>query len=205
MTRSSPQQSASRASIVVRAYEPGDAPALVAIMNQPSVYGGTLQPPFQSVAELAERWGKPDPLRKSLVVELDGQPVAMGTLHLHANARLRHAAGLAMVVSEEFQGRRLGGRLLDALIELAERWCGVLRLELEVWVDNHRAMRLYRSRGFAIEGITRAMALRDGELVDAFRMARVAATLPWPRVTAESAAQPGPPRLPPSPKKRTGN
>lgn len=204
MTRQS-SHGTTRASIVIRGYEPNDAAALVAVMNQPSVYGGTLQVPFQSVTEAAEKWSKPDPLRKHLVLVLDGQPVAMGTLGLSARPRMRHVGQIGMVVSEAAQGRRLGGKLLDALVELGERWYGVLRFELDVWVDNVRAIRLYRSRGFTIEGIARAMALRDGQLVDAFAMARVAENLPWPRVTAESAAQAAPPRLPPTPRKRTGN
>jgi len=190
---------------VIRGYEPSDAATLVAVMNEPSVVAGTLQVPFQTSADVAEKWGKSDPFRKNLVLELDGRPVAMGTLMLAASPRMRHTGHLAMVVSESAQGRGLGGKLLDALLELGERWHGVLRFDLDVWVDNVRAIRLYRSRGFAIEGIARAMALRDGELVDAFRMARVAPSLPWPRVTAESAAQREPPRLPPTPKKRTGN
>ena len=204
MTRQS-SPSRPRTSIVVRSYEPTDATALATVLNQPSVYGGTLQLPFQSAADVAERWSKADPLRKRLVVEVDGHAVAMGWLTLVASPRLRHTGHVGMLVSEPFQGRRLGGRLLDSLVELGERWCGVLRFELEVWVDNLRAIRLYRSRGFEIEGIARAMGLRDGQLVDGFRMARVSDHLPWPRVTAESAAQAGPPRLPPTPRRRTGN
>jgi len=204
---STPRRHSTKAAVVIRAFEPADIDACARIVNQPSVYSGTLQIPQQSLAELRERWTKADPLRRSLVVELDGVVIAHGGLHLSSKLRMRHVGGIGMMVAEQAQGRGLGGRLLDALLELGERWCGVLRFELEVWVDNVRAIQLYRSRGFVIEGVARAMGLRDGQLVDAFRMARVAESLPWPRVMAEDAAGRGPKQLPPSPRprRRAGN
>ena len=46
--------------------------------------------------------------------------------------------------------------------DYADRWAGVLRLELTVFVDNTPAIALYRKFGFEIEGTNRAFALRDG-------------------------------------------
>ena len=59
----------------------------------------------------------------------------------------------------------------------------VLRLELTVYVDNARAIALYRKFGFEVEGTHRAYALRDGAYVDALCMARL---------------HPNPPTLPPA-------
>ena len=60
------------------------------------------------------------------------------------------------------------GPALDAFAEL-----GLLRLELTVFVDNHRAQGLYRRFGFVDEGVLRAYALRDGVYTDALSMARL--------------------------------
>lgn len=179
--------------IVIRGREEADLPAVAAIWTERSVVDGTVQLPYQSVSELTQRWSKvPDGMRV-LVAERDGEVVGMGAVTRDAHERARFRGSLGMAVSERSRGAGVGGVLLDALLEVGERWLGLLRVELEVYVDNAPAIRLYRSRGFQVEGIARAHTLRDGVLVDTFYMARVSENLPWPRVRAEDAAQ----RLPP--------
>ena len=59
-----------------------------------------------------------------------------------------------MAVARERWGQRIGAQLLDALVaEAARRGC--TDVFLEVRVDNDRAQRLYRSRGFTQIGIRR--------------------------------------------------
>ena len=61
---------------------------------------------------------------------------------------------LTMAVAQDRWGQRIGAMLLDALIaEAARRGC--TEVFLEVRVDNDRAQRLYRSRGFTEIGIRR--------------------------------------------------
>jgi [ribosomal protein S18]-alanine N-acetyltransferase len=61
---------------------------------------------------------------------------------------------LTMAVAQDRWGRRIGAMMLDALVaEAARRGC--TDVFLEVRVDNDRAQRLYRSRGFAEIGIRR--------------------------------------------------
>ena len=52
-------------------------------------------------------------------------------------------------------------------------WAQLLRLELTVFSDNHRAIRLYESLGFVHEGTHRAYAMRHGRYADANVMARL--------------------------------
>ena len=59
------------------------------------------------------------------------------------------------------------------MCDCADRWMGVLRLELIVYADNDGAIALYRNFGFEVEGRHRGYALRDGRYVDAFSMARL--------------------------------
>ncbi len=42
-----------------------------------------------------------------------------------------------------------------------------------MFTDNPAAIALYRKFGFEIEGTSRAYAMRDGVLVDAYHMARL--------------------------------
>jgi putative acetyltransferase len=62
---------------------------------------------------------------------------------------------------------------MRAAVELADRWLNQTRLELEVYVDNEPAIRLYERYGFEREGLMRQYAYRDGELVDALLMGRI--------------------------------
>jgi putative acetyltransferase len=67
----------------------------------------------------------------------------------------------------------VGDARMSGLLEYADRWAGLLRIELTVWADNARAIRLYEKYGFALEGRLRAYGFRDGRYVDALGMARL--------------------------------
>lgn len=178
------------------------------LLQDKSVIHGTLQLPLGSQQALEQRWAARSDRDHLVVAEIDGAVVALGGLHVSHRPRQRHVAELGMMVAEAWQGRGVGRAVLDALLDLGERWLGILRFDLEVFVDNEPARRLYQSRGFEIEGVARAFALRDGKLVDAFRMARVAPATGWQRTTAEDVANRRPPELPsgerepPRPRKR---
>jgi ribosomal-protein-alanine N-acetyltransferase len=61
---------------------------------------------------------------------------------------------LTLAVAEDQWGRGIGGALLDGLLEEATRR-GCTEVFLEVRVDNERAQRLYRRRGFTGIGVRR--------------------------------------------------
>lgn len=191
-----------RGAVIVRAVEPADHDALAALHQRPRVVWGTLQTPLQSADAWKKRVGASDPeMNRWLCAVVDGQVVGSCVLHLSPRPRSRHVASIGMAVADEHQGRGIGRALLDAAIALGEKWLGILRFELTVWPDNAPGVRLYRSRGFVVEGVLRAYALRDGVIVDALQMARVAPHFPYPRLTAEDAANRPLPALP-SPKRR---
>jgi putative acetyltransferase len=82
---------------------------------------------------------------------------------------------LGMAVPKRFQGKGVGTALMQALVDLADKWLPVTRIELTVFTDNERAIGLYKRFGFEIEGTHRAYALRDGKYVDTHAMARMRA------------------------------
>jgi ribosomal-protein-alanine N-acetyltransferase len=90
---------------------------------------------------------------------------------------------LTRAVARERWGQRIGAQLLDALVaEAARRGC--TDVFLEVRVDNDRAQRLYRSRGFTQIGIRRGYYQPSG--TDALVMQL---SLPRPRRFGFSATR----------------
>jgi L-phenylalanine/L-methionine N-acetyltransferase len=160
-------------SLLLRATRPEDAEALADLMNLPGVRRGTLRLPFQSPQEVRKWIEGRQPGDLGLVALLDGKLVGNIGLRRHAGRRA-HAAEFGMAVHDDFRRRGIGSMLLDALIDSAERWLGVRRLELTVSFDNEPAIALYRKFSFETEGVLRAYAFRDGAFIDAYTMARLA-------------------------------
>lgn len=163
--------------ILVRRATTRDAAAFARIMGDPAVFAGLMQLPLPSeelwAARLAEL-SKPDRQDLMLVAELHGEVAGSAGLHPAGTAlRRRHAMVLGISVAREFQRRGVGTALMAAICDYADRWAGVLRLELTVYTDNDAAIALYRRFGFEVEGTQRAYALRDGAYADVYAMARL--------------------------------
>jgi putative acetyltransferase len=105
----------------------------------------------------------------------------VGVASLHGNSlfRKRHSAGLGIAVHPSWQSRGIGKALMRALLDLADNWLMLVRVELDVFTDNDRAVGLYRSMGFQIEGTRRCAAVRDGVLADEYLMARLRPSSPY--------------------------
>jgi putative acetyltransferase len=159
--------------VVIRRAEPSDAAGIARTFVSRSTAAGTLQNPYPSIADWVERLNR-DAATNYIFVALSGDDViGHAGLHGSKNARRQHAWGLGIGVREDWQGRGVGTRLMETLIDLADNWLGALRLELTVYSDNAPALALYRKLGFQEEGTHRAFALRDGCFVDAIAMARL--------------------------------
>lgn len=155
-----------------------DAGAFANMLSDPEVFPQLLQMPHGNAelwqARLAENTtlGKPDLLL--LAVTEGGEVVGGAGLHpAGASPRRRHAMCLGMQVQPAWQRQGVGTLLLQSLCDYADNWLGLLRLELEVYTDNHKAQALYRRFGFVEEGVHRCHAMRDGVYVDSLSMARL--------------------------------
>lgn len=164
-------------SVTIRRASPKDAASFARIMGDPAVFPGLLQMPYADEETWRTRLaegnapGKTDLL---VVAERGGEVVGSAGLHPAGPAlRRRHAMHLGISVAPAMQGQGVGSALMAALVDYADRWAQVLRLELTVFADNLPAIALYRRFGFQIEGTHRAYALRDGVYVDAHAMARL--------------------------------
>jgi putative acetyltransferase len=79
---------------------------------------------------------------------------------------------IAMMLLPEVRGRGGGRGLLDAVLTHAHA-TGAHKVDLEVWPDNGRAIALYASAGFVVEGLReRHYRRRDGSLRSSLIMAR---------------------------------
>jgi putative acetyltransferase len=170
---------------VIRRPRPEDAAAIVATMGDQEVFPGLLQLPYPTEAMWKKRIEEmpvgPTTAELFIVAERDGAVVGNAGCHPLPHVRRRHAAGIGLAVARHAQGQGVGTALMSAIVDWADRWAQLLRLELTVYPDNAAAIALYRKFGFELEGTHRAYAIRDGVYIDALAMARL---------------HPNPPRLP---------
>ncbi|AMO24337.1 GNAT family N-acetyltransferase [Ramlibacter solisilvae] len=160
--------------IVIRSAEPEDAAAIAALLGQEGVAEGLLQVPLSPNATRIEFHQKLEPQGCRLVAVAGSEIVGMAGLHM-AGASLRrlHVRSLGLGVATAWQGRGVGRLLLTQLVDWADNWGQVLRIELHVHADNARAQALYRSLGFVEEGRHKGYALRQGRYIDSLSMARL--------------------------------
>ncbi|MEK1895711.1 MAG: GNAT family N-acetyltransferase [Rhizobium sp.] len=158
--------------LLIRAIRASDTEALAALVNLPGFRAGTLRPPYQSIEETRRHVENSNPDAMRLVATIDAQIVGdIGMTRLRG--RRNHVASIGMGVHDDFAGRGIGSALLAAVIDAADNWLNIMRLELTVYTDNEAAVALYRKFGFEEEGILRAYAFRAGSYVDAYAMARI--------------------------------
>lgn len=159
--------------VFLRATHPRDAAALTAMANKPGFRRGTLRMPFESHAFAEKRIADTPAHFTSIVAEVEGLVVGQGALMPRQRARIDHIGDIALGIDDDWTGRGIGSMILAALIDVADNWRGLKRLELSVFVDNERAIGLYQKYGFEVEGRALKAALVDGVYVDHFMMARL--------------------------------
>ncbi len=159
--------------ILIRAAEPEDMADLTEAWNQPLAIWGTLQLPFASLDERRKRFAAPAAGATRLVAVIDGKAIGMIGLRPGDSPRRAHTASIGMAVHDAYAGRGAGSALMAAVIDQADKWLNLKRLELSVYADNARAMALYERFGFEKDGLFRAYAWRGGQYVDSIAMARL--------------------------------
>jgi L-phenylalanine/L-methionine N-acetyltransferase len=165
--------------IEIRPVRVEDTEQINVIRRQPEVMDNTLALPSERIAynqHFIEALGPDDHM---FVAVVDGQVAGMAGLHV-APGRRRHAGSVGISIHRDYQGQGIGRALMQALLNLADGYLGLLRVELEVFVDNTRAIKLYESLGFVTEGRKCMDSIRRGEYVDTLVMGRVHTSPPGP-------------------------
>lgn len=158
--------------IQIRRTEVNDFKALQQIHAQPKAMAGTLQMPFPSEELWKQRLSHPPENFHTLVACIENEVVGTASLRLCIGRR-RHVASLGISIHDQWHGKGIGTALMQALLDLADNWLNLTRIELTVYTDNEPALALYKKFGFAIEGTHRQYAFRNGEYVDSYCMARL--------------------------------
>jgi putative acetyltransferase len=161
----------------MRRAEADDYEQVYEMFASAKVYAGTLQLPYPSREYWRRRLTENTDSIYNIVAIIDNRIVGMVSVDTYPNRpRRRHVGAIGISVHAEWQGKGLGKELMRAIIDLADNWLNLTRLELEVYADNEAAIRLYERFGFEVEGTLRQHAFRDGRFVDSKVMGRLRPT-----------------------------
>lgn len=157
--------------LIIRPVLLQDAEALWTIARQEGVIETTMALPSlrleQRVKSLSEL-GQND---HYMVAERAAQVLGVAGLTV-GTGRLRHSGSLFVYVARQHQGQGIGTRLVQTLLDLADQWLLLRRVELTVLTENEGAKRLYERLGFVVEGCRKMSVISQGELKDEWLMAR---------------------------------
>jgi putative acetyltransferase len=148
-----------------------DAQALWIIARQQGVIETTLALPSLRLEQRMKSINELDENEHYMVAEKAGQVVGLAGLTV-GTGRLRHSGYLFVYVATEHQGQGIGTRLLQSLLDLADQWLLLRRVELTVLTENEGAKRLYERLGFVVEGRRKMSVISQGEIKDEWLMAR---------------------------------
>lgn len=175
--------------VTIRPVRPEDAAELYTIARAPEVAATMLFLPSMEYAETEEHVNKKVTSRHYLAAVSGERVVGSGILTHYANPRMAHAAKLGLMVHRDYWNQGIGTRLVSALLDIADNWLGLKRVELGVFRENSAGIHLYEKFGFEREGVKRQAAYGGGHWQDEIIMARLR-NLPAP--VEPVAAQPRP-------------
>lgn len=116
------------------------------------------------------RGSRTDRLDLAIIAPKDGR--YLGELSIYAVAPENESAGYRIALSSiEFTGQGLGREATQLVLEYAFERIGLHRVWLYVYAFNMRAIAVYRSCGFSVEGRLRDSLLWEGRRHDALLMA----------------------------------
>jgi len=107
-----------------------------------------------------------------LVAEVNGIVVGCAGLNVSPILRMRHTGVFGIMVHADYQRQGVGKALMAAILDIADNWLKLKRVELCVFVENSAAIALYRTMGFVVEGTKKYAAVHNGLYADEYLMAR---------------------------------
>jgi putative acetyltransferase len=162
------------ARITIRPLRLTDTDDIYELMHMPNVLWGMSLLPSTTQEEwrqTVEQWLHDEHIH-IFVADIQGKVV--GLVHVRVErGRSKHVGTLFMAVHDKNQGQGIGKMLMLTVIDLADNWLNLVRLTLDVYTDNERALHLFQNFDFEIEGRKRATSYRSGKYVDSYVMARL--------------------------------
>ena len=144
------------------------------LRRMPGVFENTMGLPSERVQRNIDGFQAMGPDDHNFVAVLaDGTVIGTAGLRVCPSPRMRHVGSVGLFVHTEYQNMGVGTALLKTLLDLADNWLMLVRVELEVFADNQRAIHLYEKFGFEKEALLRMSVVRDGQYWDNYKMARI--------------------------------
>ncbi len=165
--------------IIIRPPKAGDGAGIAALRRMPGVFETILGIPSERDERIEAGLAIINPNSYQFVavaIEAGGEETVIGSaaLSVPENPRRRHCGMVGIMVHKNYQGKKVGRRLMEALLDIADNWLMLHRVELTVFVDNAPAIALYKKLGFEIEGTLQDECIRSGNYASGYMMARIA-------------------------------
>lgn len=161
----------------IRSIKQADAEAIYHIRIHPKILPFTLGLPSETLLQQEERITNQLKTTHQYVAVLsqDEHETVVGWvgLFVEPNPRKNHVAGIGLMVHPQYHGYGIGQTLLKAVLDLADQWLLLKRLELTVHPENKPALHLYKKYGFEIEGLQKKAYKANGQYTDAVFMGRI--------------------------------
>lgn len=163
--------------LTLRGQHNDDLEHLFALFNTDEIIRDSLDLPYPGEEAFRERYGNPPAGTHVLIAEISlpsGRKRIIGAawLKIMLNRR-RHTAELRMAVHPDYRNTDTEFALLRTVLDLADRWLALRRLEVTVFAERQETLDMYRRHGFECEAVMRRYAFRDGKYSDACVMARL--------------------------------
>ena len=161
----------------IRPIGPQDAEGFNALRRMPGVFENTLGLPSERVKRNQDGIASLGPDDHNFVaVTPDGTVIGVVGLKVRPQLRMRHTADVGIFVHTDWQGKGVGTALMQTVLDLADNWLMLVRVELDAFPDNAAAIHLYEKLGFEREGMLRKAAIRNGRYEDLVMMSRIRPT-----------------------------
>lgn len=163
-----------RKEVLIRSCEPFDAQRINEIFSQRSVFTMALDLPLTPM----KRWQHFSESENGsdifcFVACIDDVVVGCARLVVYKKTCQRHVGSFGIFVDENYRLNAVGNRLMETIINFAEDWLAILRLEVTVSTNNKICLNMCKRYNFEIEGVSKMFAFSDGNYIDAYRLARI--------------------------------
>lgn len=168
--------------VLIREGVPDDSPALLSYMRgclpDISPFVGMDVDEFTHTEESEREWLAQQQATDGALVlfALDGERI-VGITNCSCNTtrkRVAHIGHIGMSADKSYWGSGLGSAMLGAMVQWAERHPVLELLDLDVFADNERALKLYRKLGFIEIGkVPNRARFSDGSRKDGIMMYRL--------------------------------
>ena len=162
----------------IRPIDIGDGKGINELRRMPGVFENILGIPSERVKRNEDFILNMDSNQHQFVAITKNQSdeeiiIGSAGLMVNANHRTRHSGSMGIMIHKDYQNMGVGTALMEAIIDIADNWLMLIRVELTVFEDNERAIHLYEKFGFEKEGLKRLAGIRKGKYENEYLMARI--------------------------------